>query len=392
MSGGLPAAAFGGPAALMAPPRPGRPGLPGGHAVREPGRGRRRAWPRCAPPTTPSTRRSTRNARPARRADRRRADAPRACRHRVQFAGNMVVGVLHRRARCTTTPGAQAAQTWRFPPFFHALLDRGVYPPPSAFEAWFVSDGAGRRRLADDRGRPAARRGRAPPPRAARRAARTARAVTGPGTDPHRRAPAPPRRGVQPGRHPLRPAARVPALARTVATRPTSSPKALADADLDRRARLAAAAGAGDRRRRSPTQHGLEIVTDDRLIEADNSFEGQRVAVGDGALRNPRYWWRLRDPFTPSWGEPYLEIAHRMLGAVHRARELAAGHEALCVSPPAADLDAAAVRHRPAAVARPAPPPVRARLADLARVRRRRARAGALHRARRRSDPTQTGA
>ena len=35
--------------------------------------------------------------------------------------------------------GAQAAQTWRFPPFFHALLDRGVYPPPSAFEAWFVS-------------------------------------------------------------------------------------------------------------------------------------------------------------------------------------------------------------------------------------------------------------
>jgi glutamate-1-semialdehyde 2,1-aminomutase len=35
--------------------------------------------------------------------------------------------------------GAQAAQTWRFPAFFHALLDRGVYAPPSAFEAWFVS-------------------------------------------------------------------------------------------------------------------------------------------------------------------------------------------------------------------------------------------------------------
>jgi glutamate-1-semialdehyde 2,1-aminomutase len=35
--------------------------------------------------------------------------------------------------------GARAAQTWRFPPFFHALLDRGVYAPPSAFEAWFVS-------------------------------------------------------------------------------------------------------------------------------------------------------------------------------------------------------------------------------------------------------------
>jgi glutamate-1-semialdehyde 2,1-aminomutase len=36
-------------------------------------------------------------------------------------------------------PGAQAAETWRFPSFFHALLDGGVYPPPSAFEAWFVN-------------------------------------------------------------------------------------------------------------------------------------------------------------------------------------------------------------------------------------------------------------
>ena len=35
--------------------------------------------------------------------------------------------------------GARAAQTWRYPAFFHALLERGIYPPPSAFEAWFVS-------------------------------------------------------------------------------------------------------------------------------------------------------------------------------------------------------------------------------------------------------------
>jgi broad specificity phosphatase PhoE len=78
--------------------------------------------------------------------------------------------------------------------------------------------------------------------------------------------------------------------------------------------------------------HGLEIHTEDRLIEADNRFEGQRVSVGDGAWRNPRSWPLLTDPFTPSWGEPYLKIAHRMLGAVHRARELATGREALCVS------------------------------------------------------------
>ena len=34
---------------------------------------------------------------------------------------------------------ARAQDSWRYPPFFHALLDNGVYPPPSVFEAWFVS-------------------------------------------------------------------------------------------------------------------------------------------------------------------------------------------------------------------------------------------------------------
>ncbi|MDQ7810483.1 histidine phosphatase family protein [Amycolatopsis sp. A133] len=78
--------------------------------------------------------------------------------------------------------------------------------------------------------------------------------------------------------------------------------------------------------------HRLDITTDGGLIEAGNQFEGLHVAVGDGALREPRHWPKLVNPFKPSWGEPYLEIAHRMLGAVHRAREAAAGHEALCVS------------------------------------------------------------
>ena len=78
--------------------------------------------------------------------------------------------------------------------------------------------------------------------------------------------------------------------------------------------------------------HALDIDTDEGLIEAENRFEGLRVAVGDGALREPRHWSKLRNPFTPSWGEPYIEIAHRMLGAVYRARSRADGGEALCVS------------------------------------------------------------
>jgi glutamate-1-semialdehyde 2,1-aminomutase len=32
-----------------------------------------------------------------------------------------------------------AAETYRFAPFFHALLDNGVFVSPSVFETWFVS-------------------------------------------------------------------------------------------------------------------------------------------------------------------------------------------------------------------------------------------------------------
>ncbi|HEY6424147.1 MAG TPA: histidine phosphatase family protein [Pseudonocardiaceae bacterium] len=79
-------------------------------------------------------------------------------------------------------------------------------------------------------------------------------------------------------------------------------------------------------------RHGLELATDDGLIEAGNVFEGYRMSVGDGALHDPRNWLALRNPFRPSWGEPYREIAGRMLAAVHRARERATGREAVCVS------------------------------------------------------------
>ena len=78
--------------------------------------------------------------------------------------------------------------------------------------------------------------------------------------------------------------------------------------------------------------HGLDIDTDTDLIESWNDFEGKRVAPGDGALRDPRNWPKLRNPRKPSWGEPYDEIAPRMIAALHRARKEAAGHEAVCVS------------------------------------------------------------
>ncbi|MDX6367858.1 MAG: hypothetical protein QOK30_2934, partial [Nocardioidaceae bacterium] len=52
---------------------------------------------------------------------------------------------------------------------------------------------------------------------------------------------------------------------------------------------------------------GLEIVTDARVVEASNRFEGRQFGVGDGSLRRPSYWKYLYNPFRPSWGEPYKD-------------------------------------------------------------------------------------
>jgi broad specificity phosphatase PhoE len=76
----------------------------------------------------------------------------------------------------------------------------------------------------------------------------------------------------------------------------------------------------------------LAVQTDPRLIEASNVFQGKSFGVGDGSLRKPSYWRHLYNPFRPSWGEPYVEQAERMLAAVAAARDAASGHEVVCVS------------------------------------------------------------
>jgi len=58
--------------------------------------------------------------------------------HRVSRAGNML-SVFFSDQPVVDFATARATETWRFPAFFHALLDAGVYPPCSAFETWFVS-------------------------------------------------------------------------------------------------------------------------------------------------------------------------------------------------------------------------------------------------------------
>lgn len=58
--------------------------------------------------------------------------------HRVQSAGNLF-SVFFTDAEVGDYAAAQQQDTAAFARFFHAMLDGGVYLPPSAFEAWFVS-------------------------------------------------------------------------------------------------------------------------------------------------------------------------------------------------------------------------------------------------------------
>ena len=79
-------------------------------------------------------------------------------------------------------------------------------------------------------------------------------------------------------------------------------------------------------------EFGLEVEIDERLIESSNHFEGLTFGVGDGTLKHPSNWTKLYNPFRPSWGEPYAEVAARVLAACADARQKVEGHEAVLVS------------------------------------------------------------
>jgi glutamate-1-semialdehyde 2,1-aminomutase len=58
--------------------------------------------------------------------------------HVVQHAGSMF-SVFFTADAVTDYDGARRQDTSAFRAFFHAMLEQGVYLPPSAFEAWFLS-------------------------------------------------------------------------------------------------------------------------------------------------------------------------------------------------------------------------------------------------------------
>ena len=72
---------------------------------------------------------------------------------------------------------------------------------------------------------------------------------------------------------------------------------------------------------------GLPASVDDRLIESANVFEGTH-----DAWRRPANWRHLWNPMRPSWGEPYRDVAARVLAAAADARDEVRGAEAVLVS------------------------------------------------------------
>lgn len=81
---------------------------------------------------------------------------------------------------------------------------------------------------------------------------------------------------------------------------------------------------------------GLDAHPDERVIEADNYFEGLHVDAKELAT-HPKHWKQLTNPLRPSWGEPYKEQAKRMAQAIREAGQKAyelggAGAEAIVVS------------------------------------------------------------
>lgn len=149
MGGGLPAAAFGGRAEVMAHLAPSGPVYQAGTLSGNPlamaaGIATLRG---CTEEVYAVVDRAAEAV--ARMADAALTEAGVA--HRVQVAGSLF-SVFFAGGEVHDYAAAQAQESFRYAAFFHEMLARGVYLPPSAFEAWFVSaahDDAALTRVAD---------------------------------------------------------------------------------------------------------------------------------------------------------------------------------------------------------------------------------------------------
>lgn len=76
----------------------------------------------------------------------------------------------------------------------------------------------------------------------------------------------------------------------------------------------------------------LELVTDQRIIEAGNNFRGTRIGHGEGALWRNGNWRLVTNLWKPSWGESYRQIAARVSAFAQEKVREHAGQQIIVVS------------------------------------------------------------
>ena len=75
----------------------------------------------------------------------------------------------------------------------------------------------------------------------------------------------------------------------------------------------------------------LELQIEDRVIEPYNIFEGKKLSFGKILIR-PNLWFHLRNPYKPTWGEPFTAVADRVLAAMNDAYDSVSGGDVVLVS------------------------------------------------------------
>ena len=124
------------------------------------------------------------------------------------------------------------------------------------------------------------------------------------------------------------------ATARYLAANPqTNTAAAIYSSPLDRTRETAQAIlTALNEIRMARNEEPLELVTDQRIIEAGNNFRGTRIGHGEGALWRNGNWKLVTNLWKPSWGESYRQIAARVGAFAQEKVREHAGQQIIVVS------------------------------------------------------------
>jgi glutamate-1-semialdehyde 2,1-aminomutase len=136
MGGGMPAAAFGGKAEIMAQLAPAGPVYQAGTLAGNPvaATAGLETLRRCTPTVYEHLNATSNTIGQAASAELTKAGVA----NRLQVAGNLF-SIFFTPNEVTDYDSARTQRVEQYTAFFHAMLSQGVYLPPSAYEAWFVS-------------------------------------------------------------------------------------------------------------------------------------------------------------------------------------------------------------------------------------------------------------